>query len=201
MHPIQGVLQNRWGKYLAAVFGINVIPSKALIVENLKKKKEELTKLIGLVFEFHGDVVLAKVNVAKYLEHLLSRPAIQIQQVAPKNKILFYQFTDLVPWLKWSRYFRGITRTRVKVVECRILSRLVITAGVDLGLEDHGTVKRCFVELYKEHGQLNVIHPPNCDGVVLMENSDELTLAIAHPDPLFPSQIVQNIPACLVTCE
>lgn len=154
---LQDVLQNRWGKYLAAVLGVNIIPPKALVVENLKKKKQELTKLIGLEFEVHGEVVIAKVNVAKYLEYLLSRPAVQFEKIAPKNKILFYQFTDLAPWLKWSRYFTGITTTRVKVVECQNLSRLAITAGVYLGPDDYETVKECFGELYKEYGDIYLI--------------------------------------------
>ena len=143
---LQDVLRNKWGKYLAGVLGINIIPPKALVVENLKKKKQELTQLIGLEFEVHGDVVTAKVNVAKYLEYLLSRPAVQFEKIAPKNKILFYQFTDLAPWLKWSRYFTGITTTRVKVVECQNLSRLVITTGVYLGPDDYETVQKMLRE-------------------------------------------------------
>ena len=97
---LQDVLRNIRGKYLASILGINIIPPKALVVENLKKEKQELTQLIGLEFEVYGDVVIAKVNVAKYLEYLLSRPAVQLEKIAPKNKILFYQFTDLAPWLK-----------------------------------------------------------------------------------------------------
>ena len=82
---------------------MNVIPPKALIVESLKKKKQELTQLIGLEFEVYDELVVAKVKVAKYLEYLLSRPAINISEIAPKDKILSYQFTDMAPWLKWSR--------------------------------------------------------------------------------------------------
>ena len=158
------MLRNRWGKYLAGVLGVNIIPPKALVVENLKKKRQVLTN--GLEFKVHGDVVIAKVNVAKYLEYLLSRPAVQFENIAPMNKIIFYQFTDLAPWLKWSRYFTGITTTRIKVVECQNLSRLVITAGVYLGSDDYETIKECFGELYKDYGQLKEIHPPNCDGPV-----------------------------------
>ena len=163
---LQDVLRNKWGKYLAGVLGINIIPPKALVVENLKKKKQELTQLIGLEFEVHGDVVIAKVNVAKYLEYLLSRPPVQFEKIAPKNKILFYQFTDLAPWLKWSRYFTGITTTRVKVVECQNLSRLVINTGVYLGPDDYETVQKCFGKLYKDYGQLKEIHPANCNSPV-----------------------------------
>lgn len=100
---------------------MNVIPPKNLVVENLKKKNE-LTELIGLQFEVHDDVVVAKVNVSKYLEYLLSRLAVQISETAPQNKILVYQFTDLAPWLKWSRYFTGITTSRLKVVKCQNLN-------------------------------------------------------------------------------
>ena len=92
---LQDVLRNKWEEYLAGVLGINIIPPKTLVMENRKKKKQELTQLIGLEFEVHGDVVIAKVNVAKYLEYLLSRPAVQFKKIAPKNKILFNQFTDL----------------------------------------------------------------------------------------------------------
>ena len=155
---LQGVLRNKWGKFLAGVLGINIIPPKALVVENLKKKKQELTQLIGLEFEVHVDVVTAKVNVAKYLEYLLSRPAVQLEKIAPKNKILFYEFTDLAPWLKWSRYFTGITTTGVKVVECQNLSRLVITTGhyyvITMSLLCH------------YYGQLKEIQPANCNGPV-----------------------------------
>jgi hypothetical protein len=132
-----------------------VIPPKALIVESLKKKKIEFTQLIGLEFEVHGEIVVAKVNVAKYLEYLLSRPAIQISEIAPKDKILIYQFTDMAPWLKWSRYLTGITTTRLKVVDCRNLNRLTITAG-------YTTIKKCFGQVYQEYKQLNEINIPQC---------------------------------------
>ena len=115
---LQDVLRNTWGKYLSSVLGVNVTPPKALIVESLKKKKQELTQLIGLEFEVFDELVVAKVNVAKYL----SRPAINISEMAPKDKILLYQFTDMALWLKWSRYFTGITTTHLKVVECRNLN-------------------------------------------------------------------------------
>ena len=160
---LQDILRNTWGKYLTSVLGVNVIPPKYLIVENLKKKKNELTKLIGLQFEVHDDVVVAKVNVSKYLEYLLSRPAVQISEIAPQNKILMYQFTDLAPWLKWSRHFTGITTSRLKVVECHNLSRLVITAGVYLGPDDYDTIRECFGELYQEYSELNKIHIPCCE--------------------------------------
>ena len=94
---LQDILRNTWGKYLKSVLGVNVIPPKDLRVENLKKKKNELTKLIGLQLEVHDDVVVAKVNVSKYLEYLLSRPAVQISEIAAQNKILMHQFTDLAP--------------------------------------------------------------------------------------------------------
>lgn len=163
---LQDVLRNTWGKYLSSVLGVNVIPPKDLVVENLKKKKKELTELIGLQFEVHDDVVVAKVNVSKYLEYLLSRPAVQISAIAPQNKILFYQFTDLAPWLKWSRYFTGITTSRLKVVECHNLNRLVITTGVYLGPDDYDTIRKCFGELYQEYGKLNKIHLPSCESPV-----------------------------------
>ena len=112
---------------------LNVIPPKALIVESLKKKKQELTQLIGWEFEVYDELVAAKVNAAKYLEYLLSRPAINISEIAPKDKILLCQFTDMAQWLKWSRYFSGITTTRLKVVEFRNLNRLtILTAGIYL---------------------------------------------------------------------
>ena len=94
---LQDILRNTWGKYLKSVLGVNVIPPKDLRVENLKKKKNELTKLIGLQLEVYDDVVVAKVNVSKYLEYLLSRPAVQISEIAAQNKILMHQFTDLAP--------------------------------------------------------------------------------------------------------
>ena len=112
-------------------------------------------------FEVHGDVVIAKVNVAKYLEYLLSRPAVQFEKIAPKNKILFYQFTDLAPWLKWSRYFTGITTTPVKVVECQNLSRLVITTGVYLGPEDYETEQRGHLSAHASEGQC--VEYANCE--------------------------------------
>ena len=162
---LQDVLQNTWGKYLSSVLGVNVIPPKALIVESLKKKKkkQEFTQLMGLKFEVHDELVVAKVNVAKYLEYLLSRPAIQISEIAPNDKILVYQFTDMAPWLKWSRYFTGITTTRLKVVECHNLSRLTITAGVYLGPDDYATIKKCFGGVYEEYRKLNKIQISQCE--------------------------------------
>jgi hypothetical protein len=47
-----------------------------------------------LNFEVHDDVVVAKVNVAKYLEYLLSRPTIKISEIAPENKVLVYLLND-----------------------------------------------------------------------------------------------------------
>ncbi len=159
---LQDVLRNTWGKHLFFVLGVNVIPPKALIVESLKKKKLELTQLIGLEFEVHDEIVVAKVNVTKYLEYLLSRPAIQISEIAPKDKILIYQFTDMAPWLKCSRYFTGITTTRLKVVDCHNLNRLTITAGVYLGPDDYTTIKKCFGQVYQEYKQLSEIKIPQC---------------------------------------
>ena len=65
-------------------------------MECLKKKKQELTELIGLDFEVHGDVAVAKVNVKKYL-YLLSRPAIQIPRIPVKYKIFFTSLQTLHP--------------------------------------------------------------------------------------------------------
>ena len=64
---LQDVLRNRWGKYLAGVLGVNIILPKAIVVENLKKKKQELIQLIGLEFKVHGDVVIAKSKCGKIL--------------------------------------------------------------------------------------------------------------------------------------
>ena len=91
---LQDVLRNTWGKYLSEVLGINIIPPKALVVGHLKKKKQELSDKIGLKFEVHNEVVVATVDVKKYLEYLLTRPAIQISSIAPQNKVLMYQFTE-----------------------------------------------------------------------------------------------------------
>ena len=68
----------------------------------------------------------------------------------------------MAPWLKWSRYFTGITTTRLKVVKCRNLNRLTITAGVYLGPDDYATIKKCFGGVYQEYRQLNEIHIPQC---------------------------------------
>ena len=38
--------------------------------------EHELTQLIGLVFEIHGDVFVTNANVGKYLTYLLSHPAV-----------------------------------------------------------------------------------------------------------------------------
>lgn len=163
---LQDVLRNTWGKYIASVLGVNIIPPKAVIVNKLKQKKQELTELIGLHFEVHEDLVVAKINVSKYLEYLMSRPSVQISEIAPKNKMLVYQFTDLAPWLKWSRYFTAITTSRLKVVECHNLHRLVITAGVYLGPDDYDTIRQCFGSLYQEYANAREIVLPHCESPV-----------------------------------
>lgn len=137
------MLRNTWGNYLTSVLRVNVIPPKVLIVKNLKEIKKELSKILGLHFEVHGDVVVAKVNVSKCLEYLLSRPAVQISEIAPRDKILMFQFTDLASWLKWILPV-SVCTSSFKVVECHNLSRLVITAGVYLGPDDYDTIRECF---------------------------------------------------------
>ena len=69
---LQDVLRNTWRKYIATVLGVNIIPPKCLVVEKLRQRKQELAKSIGLCFEVHENLVVAKVNVSKYLEYLLS---------------------------------------------------------------------------------------------------------------------------------
>ena len=92
---LQDVLRNTWGKYLSSVFGVNVIPPKALIVESLKKKKQELTQLIGLEFEVFDKLVVAKVNVAKYLEYLLFEQLLISQKLHPRTKFFYI---SLLTW-------------------------------------------------------------------------------------------------------
>ena len=98
--------------------------------------------------------------------NIYSPPAIEISEIAPENKILVYQFTDLAPWLKWSRHFTAVTTSRLKVVECCNLHKLVITVGVYLGSDDYDTIRQYFGGLYQEYSNLKEIELPKCMGPV-----------------------------------
>ena len=84
----------------------------------------------------------------------------------PKSNIIVYHFTDLAPWLKWSRFSTGITTLRLKVVEPYNLQSLVITCGAYLGGDDYNTLSQCFRNLYEQISQLDKIDLGGDKGVV-----------------------------------
>ena len=71
---------------------------------------------------------------------------------------MIYQYTDLAPWLKWSRFSNGITTLRIKVVDPYNLQSLVITCGVYLGQDDYDTLSLCFKDQYEQIRNLNEVN-------------------------------------------
>jgi hypothetical protein len=104
---------------------------------------------------------VATISVSKYLEYLLSRPGMQSAITFPKGAMIIYQFTDLAPWLKWSRFSSGITTSRIKVVDPYNLQSLIITCGAYLGQDDYDTLSLCFKGLYDQIQDLDVVQLPN----------------------------------------
>lgn len=154
----QDVLRNTWGRKMEEVLGINIFPPKDAIVKCLNKTKEELGQQVGLELEEKSNgIVVATVNVQKYLEFLLSMPGVNDAITFPKGSLMIYQFTDLAPWLKWSRFSNGITTLRVKVVDPYNLQSLVITCGAYLGQDDYDTLRLCFQDLYKQISNLEEV--------------------------------------------
>lgn len=107
---LSDVLRNIWGKYLSSVHGVNVVPTKALIVESSKTKKQELTQLIGLEIQVYDEMP------DKFCWNFRSRTQGQNSGI--------------------SVYWHGISTTCLKVVECHNLNRLTIIAGDYLGPEE-----------------------------------------------------------------
>ncbi|KXJ19884.1 hypothetical protein AC249_AIPGENE25278 [Exaiptasia diaphana] len=173
----QDILRNKWGKELAKVLGINIFPPKDTIVQCLNSKKQELSQQVNLQFhEQNNEIVVASINVKQYLEYLLTRPGMKNTVPTPNNNIVVYHFTDLAPWLKWSRFSTGITTLRLKVVEPYNLQSLVITCAAYLGADDYSTLSNCFRDVYEQitkldkinlgggRGEVNVIVRSTADG-------------------------------------
>lgn len=159
---MQDILRNKWGRTIAEVLGINIFPPKDDVVKCLRAKKEELADQVGLNFEEKSNgIVVATVNVAKYLEYLLSRPGIQNAITFPKKAMIIYQFTDLAPWLKWSRFSNAITTSRIKVVDPYNLQSLIITCGAYLGQDDYETLSLCFKGLYDQILDTDAVELPH----------------------------------------
>lgn len=154
----QDVLRNTWGKQLSDVLGINIFPPKDIIVKQLNATKEELSKQVELqLAEQHGGIVVASIDVKKYLEYLLDRSGMDYAVPRPNGNLLIYHYTDLAPWLKWSRFSTGITTLRLKVVEPHNLQSLVITCGAYLGSDDYDTVSQCFSDVYEQISNLDKV--------------------------------------------
>lgn len=159
---IQDLLRNKWGKQISEVLGINIFPPKDDVVKCLKAKKEELANQVGLAFEEKSNgIVVATINVAKYLEYLLTRPGIQNAIAFPKNAMIIYQFTDLAPWLKWSRFSNSITTSRLKIVDPYNLHSVIITCGAYLGPDDYETLNLCFKNLYDQICATDTVELPH----------------------------------------
>lgn len=75
----------------------------------------------------------------------------------PKGSMIIYQFTDLAPWLRWSRFSTGITTSRIKVVDPHNLHSLAVTCGAYLGPDDYGSLNACFRELYDDLHNLSEV--------------------------------------------
>lgn len=164
----QDILRNTWGKKISEVLGFNIFPPKDNIVRCLNAKKEKLSEQVGLKFEEKSNgIVVATVNVQKYLEFLLSRPGMQGAINFPEGSMIIYQFTDLAPWLRWSRFSTGITSSRIKVVDPYNLHSLVITCGAYLGQDDYATLSNCFKGLYDQIQTLNEVNPFNTTPILI----------------------------------
>lgn len=69
----------------------------------------------------------------------------------------YFWYGDLAPFLKWSRYYSGITSLRVKIVEPNNHLSLIITLAVYLGDDNYDNLKPCFQLLYKQLSKLKCV--------------------------------------------
>ena len=71
---LQNVLRNVWGKQLAEVLGVNIIPPQKVVLASVHSKRESMLETAGVNFQESDSIVYATVNVRKYLEYLLQPP-------------------------------------------------------------------------------------------------------------------------------
>ena len=148
---MQDVLRNTWGKKLSdKALGINVIPPKHRIIKRREERNKSLTEAVGLRFNEHSNTVFATVNVRQYLEYLLSKPQFDMEKLAPHEKIIGYEFTDLAPHLRWSWHSNALTSCRLKIVDIHNLHSLVITLGAYLGTDSYEMIKQGIEDIYNQ---------------------------------------------------
>lgn len=158
---LQDVLRNTWGKHLSELLGINVIPPKNEVVSSMNIKKKELAEKVGLTFERHGDLVVGYVDPKLYLEYFLSRPGTQLSIETPRGAVIIFAYTDLAPFLKWSRNFNGLTSLRVKVVEPYNLQSTVLSLAYYLDKDSYDNTLKAFSGVYNKLSTLkSICHEP-----------------------------------------
>ena len=170
---MQDVLRNTWGKKLSRnVLGVNIIPPKEKIIKRNEEHRKKLGETVGITFNEHQNTVFATVNIQKYLQYLLSQPQFDLQTLAPCDKILVYQFTDLAPFLRWSWHCNALSSCRLKVVDLQNLHSLLITIGAYLGPDSYDMLKAGFKGIYD---QLSTLKPLTING----KNIDLITRSCA----------------------
>ena len=168
----QDVLRNKWGKKLEKVIGINPILSKNKNFSDLNDTRSELLKLIGLKFNKFGEVVVAHVDIEKYITLFLSQTGTQNAITTPNNCLILMDYTDGFPWLKWSRHFTGETSVRIKLIEPYNLLSTVLTVALWLGGDDYETVRECTASVYKQLKELKLIkHPVSGEEIKIVRRS------------------------------
>ena len=105
----------------------------------------------------HKGTVVGFTDVKQHIEFLLSQPGLEGVVNLSKNAILLFSYGDLAPFLKWSRYYSGITSLRVKIVEPNSHLSLIITLAVYLGDDNYDNLKPCFQLLYKQLSKLKCV--------------------------------------------
>ena len=143
---------------LEKALGANIISPKEEIVTSLKEKKENLSKTVGLTFEKHSDLVVGYVNPKQYTEYFLSLPGTQLALQTPKVTLVIFAYTDLAPFLKWSRNFTGLTSLRVKPVEPYNLQSSVLSVAYYLGDDSYENTRKCFHAVYSKLAVTNVAY-------------------------------------------
>ena len=151
---LQHVLRNVWGKDLANILGIKIIPPQKVILSQVHSRREEMLQAAGVHFNETDSLVYATVNIQKYLEYLLSQPMFDMHSLTPKNKLIVYKYTDLAPFLRWSWHYNGLTTTRLKVVDTNNLQSLIITTGAYLGEDTYENMRLAFLNANEELANL-----------------------------------------------
>ena len=110
---------NQYGNSLKHILGESIFLPRKAVSEEISRLKYDSKE--HLQFQFtetsQNGILAGFVNVKKTLEWLLEKPAMQYLINPEYNVISGYLYVDAYPWMKWSRFAKGQTAARFRIVD------------------------------------------------------------------------------------